>query len=476
MKKYLKYLLPVIAPLIIILIPAPEKLSANAWHYFAIFIGVVLALILEPVPAALSGLIGVVLAASFQLVPLQPDKPITAATSVNWALSGFSDSVVWLIFVAFMFAMGYDKTGLGKRISLLMVKSLGKRSLGLGYAMAFSDLILAPFMPSNTARSAGTIYPIIKNIPVLYGSTPDKDPRKLGAYMMWVGISVTCVTSSMFYTALAPNILALNMVKDIAKQNITWGQWFLNFAPVGILLILIIPYLTYIIYPPEIKVSPEVPEWAAGQLKDLGKMKKEEKYMGLLAILALFLWIFGEKQIHSTIAAMIVLSLMVLLKVVDWNDIIGNKQAWNVLFWFGTLVTLAGGLKNVGFLKWFADISASMVAGYGVMTIMIILVALFFISHYFFASITAHVTALLPIFLTTAMAIPGMNMLEYSMLLCASLGIMGVITPYATGPSPIWYGSGYISQKAFWALGAVFGLIFIAALLVIGVPWIGFIN
>jgi len=39
------------------------------------------------------------------------------------------------------------------------------------------------------------------------------------------------------------------------------------------------------------------------------------------------------------------------------------------------------------------------------------------------------------------------------MLLCFSLGIMGVITPYATGPSPIYYGSGYISRKAFWSLG-----------------------
>jgi len=476
MNKYFKIFLPIIATIIILIIPTPEKLSANAWHYFAIFIGVIVALILEPIPGALSGLIGVVIAASFQLVPLHQGKPITASSTVEWALSGFSNTVVWLGFVAFMFAKGYDKTGLGKRISLFMVKLLGKRTLGLGYAVAFSDLILSPFMPSNTARSAGTIYPIVRNIPALFGSTPEKDPRKIGAYLMWIGIAATSVTSSMFITALAPNMFALSLVKDVAKQSISWGQWFINFAPVGILLILIVPYLTYIIYPPGIKVSEDAPKWASDQLNSMGKMKKNEKYMGLLALLALLLWIFCDKYIPGNIVALMVLALMVLFKVIDWDDILENKPAWNVLLWFGVLVPLAGGLKSVGFLKWFADISAAAAGGYGVMVIMIFLVVAFFISHYFSASITAHVAALMPIFLATAVAIPGINIMEFSILICGTLGLMGIITPYGTGPSPIWYGAGYISQKAFWGLGAVFGLLFLTALLVIGIPWIRFIS
>src|SRR5208283_5603101 len=88
-----------------------------------------------------------------------------ADAALTWALSGFSNGTVWLIFGAFMFALGYEKTGLGKRIALILVKTLGKNTLGLGYAITFSDLILAPFMPSNTARSGGTIFPIIRNLP-----------------------------------------------------------------------------------------------------------------------------------------------------------------------------------------------------------------------------------------------------------------------------------------------------------------------
>jgi L-tartrate/succinate antiporter len=49
---------------------------------------------------------------------------------------------------------------------------------------------------------------------------------------------------------------------------------------------------------------------------------------------------------------------------------------------------------------------------------------------------------------------------------------MGILTPYATGPAPIYYGSGYISRRDFWVLGLVFGVIFLAVLLVVGLPYL----
>ena len=108
-----------------------------------------------------------------------------------------------------MFAVGYTKTGLGKRMALWLIKRLGKKTLGLGYAIALSDLVLAPFTPSNTARSGGTIYPIISNMPGLYGSQPGETSRKIGSYIMYTALATTCVTSSMFLTSLAPNVLAV---------------------------------------------------------------------------------------------------------------------------------------------------------------------------------------------------------------------------------------------------------------------------
>ena len=186
-----KALIVVAVGVILAIIPPPAGLSPNAWYYFALFAAAILGLILEPIPTAAVGLIAVTLAMLLTLVT--PGKP---KDSLTWMLAGFSNSTVWLIFTAYMFAKGYEKSGLGRRIALWLVQKLGRRTLGLGYAISLADLIIAPGTPSNTARSGGTIYPIIENIPGLYDSKPnDPSSRKIGSYLMWTALAMTCVTS-----------------------------------------------------------------------------------------------------------------------------------------------------------------------------------------------------------------------------------------------------------------------------------------
>jgi len=476
-------LAPIALTLALALVPPPAGLALHAWYFFAIFAGVILALMLEPLPGGAIGLIGVtVVAVLAQYVLFSPAelakpgfKPADAA--LTWALSGFANSTVWLIFGAFMFALGYEKTGLGRRMALLLVEKMGRRTLTLGYAIAVADTILAPFTPSNTARSAGTLYPVICNLPGLYDSKPD-DPsaRRIGSYLMWVAIATTCVTSSMFLTALAPNLLAVELVNKTSQVQLTWAQWFLAFAPIGIAMLVLIPLVTYFLYPPEIKQGEEVPKWAAAELAKLGPLSMREIVLAVLVVIALAMWVFGGKYINATTAALVVISLMLVLGVVSWDDIVKNSPAWNTLAWFATLVALADGLNRVGFVKWFADSVAAHMAGFSPFAAMIALVLVFFLTHYLFASITAHVTALLPVMLAVGATIPGLNMPEFALLLCLTLGIMGILTPYATGPSPVYYGSGYLPARDYWRLGAVFGVIFITLFLVVTVPWLALIG
>jgi len=478
-----KALAPIAIALAIALLPPPAGLAPHAWYFFAIFAGVIVALMLEPLPGGAIGLIGVTVVAVLSpyvlFSPAELAKPGFKAynAAVTWELSGFSNATVWLIFGAFMFALGYDKTGLGRRISLLLVKKMGRRTLTLGYAVAVADTILAPFTPSNTARSGGTIYPVIRNLPALYDSKPnDPSSRRIGGYLMWVAIATTCVSSSMFLTGLAPNLLAIELVNKTAKVSLSWTQWFMAFAPIGIVLLILIPLVTYWIYPPEVKAGDEVPKWAGDELAKMGALTRREITLGALVLLALGLWIFGGEAINATTVALVVIALMLVLKVVSWDDIVKNSAAWNTLAWFATLVALADGLNRVGFVKWFADMVGAHMSGFSPFTAMILLVLVFYFTHYLFASITAHVTALLPVMLAVGMSIPGLDLPQFALLLCLTLGIMGVLTPYATGPSPVYYGSGYLPSKDYWRLGAIFGVLFIAVLIVVGVPWLALIR
>jgi L-tartrate/succinate antiporter len=276
----------------------------------------------------------------------------------------------------------------------------------------------------------------------------------------------------MFITSLAPNLLALELVNKTAKISISWMEWFVGFLPVGVILVLILPYLIYKIYPPEIKSSQEVQSWASQELGKMGKFSRKELVMALLAILALALWIFGGSIVDATTVVGVVISLMIITGIVTWDDILSNKPAWNVLAWFATLVAMADGLNRVGFVTWFAKSASALLTGLSPIVIMVSLLVIFFIVHYMFASITAHVTAVLPVILAAGALVPGMPVRTFAMLLCYSLGIMGIISPYATGPGPVYFGSGYVNRKDFWTLGLIFGLIFLTALIVIGIPYL----
>ena len=479
MKLTWKHFAPIVVAIVIALIPAPEGLPQHAWYYFAIFAAVIVGLMLEPLPGGAIGLIGVTLVARLSdyvfYSPEQLAKPgfNPDTASLSWALSGFSNSTVWLIFGAFMFALGYEKTGLGRRIALMLVKAMGRKTLTLGYAVAIADTILAPFTPSNTARSGGTIYPVIRNLPPLYDSKPnDPSRRRVGSYIMWVAISATCVTSTLFLTALAPNLLAVELVKKTAKIDLAWVDWFIAAAPMGILLLIFVPLLAYWIYPPEVKEGAEVSDWAAKELVKMGGLTAKEITLAVLVVIALAMWIFRAEQVNATTAALIVICLMLVTNVVTWDDITKNFPAWNTLAWFATLVALAGGLSQVGFVKWFADVVANHMAGFTPVKAILLLLVINFFTHYMFASVTAHVTALIPVLLAVGSTIPDMNMQHLALLLCLQLGIMGIITPYGTGPSPVYYGSGYLPAADYWRLGAIFGLIFFVVFMVITVPWV----
>jgi L-tartrate/succinate antiporter len=468
---------PLAVGLAIAFVPVPAGLGRNAWTYFALFAAVVVGLVLEPIPAAAIGLVGVTLAGVGRLMEPGP------AASIAWALSGFQDRTVWLIFGAFVFSIGYGKTGLGRRIALCLVRMLGGRTLGLGYAIALADLALAPGTPSNTARSAGTLFPVLRSIPGLYGSEPGPSARRIGAYVMWTAFAVTAVTSSTFVTALAPNAAALAFVKQGTGLDVTWTQWLFGVWPVGVLLVAAVPLLVYLVYPPEIRTSREVPGWAAQELGRMGPMSWREKVMAGLVVLAVSLWItgsnagislplLGSQFVDATGVVLLANALMLVTRVVEWEDVLGHAGAWNVLVWFATLVALADGLNRVGFVAWLARGFASRLTGIPPLATMALLVAFFFFVHYAFASLTAHTAAVLPVVLATGMAVPGLPVDVFALLLVYSLGLMGVLSPYATGPAPVYYASGYVSRRAFWTLGFLFGAIYLLTLLGVGVPYL----
>jgi len=288
---------------------------------------------------------------------------------------------------------------------------------------------------------------------------------------MWVAIMTTCLTSSLFLTGASFNLLAVGFVETLAHVELRWTDWFLTAAPVILPLLILVPVLTYWLYPPEVKQNREVSKWAEAQLEKIGALKPHEMILAGIVILSLVLWVGGGAYVGAATVAAIAVSLMLITRVLSWNDIAEHKRAWTTFAWLGALIALCDGLNRVGFVKWFADGIAMHMSGFSPRLAMIILLVLFFLAHYVFASVDAYTTALLPVILLTGAVIPGIPVKEFALLLCMELGIMGVITPFADAASPIYANSGYLPAKDYWRLGTIFGAIFLGLFLCIGVPW-----
>lgn len=153
--------------------PKPAAISQQAWQLLAIVLSTITGLVLSPLPVGAWAFLGLTVTV------------LTKTLTFQAAFSAFTNDVIWLIVISFFFARGFVKTGLGDRVATYFVKWLGKSTLGLSYGLTVAEALIAPAMPSTTARAGGVFLPIIKSLSLAGGSKPeDGTQKKLGAYLI----------------------------------------------------------------------------------------------------------------------------------------------------------------------------------------------------------------------------------------------------------------------------------------------------
>lgn len=443
----------------------PDGVSLAAWHMFAVFVATIVGCITQPLPIAGTTLVGFTVMVLVGLAPMDD------------ALTAFSNSSAWLIAMAFMLSRGFIKTGLGRRIALIFVRSFGHRSLGLAYSIMGIDLVTSPAIPSNTARAGGVVYPIVKSLAETYGSDPKKGTRKkIGSFLVFSEFHSNLITSATFMTAMAPNLVIVALAKTL-HINITWLGWFVAGVVPSIICLIAVPYIIYKMYPPEVKETPNAREWANKELKDMGSMRLSEKLMAAIFILTLILWMLTSfiPAIDATFVAFLAIALLLITGVLETKDILQETGAWNVLIWLSVLVYMADQLSKLGFIKWFSTAIGSALHGISWVWVLAVLLIVYFYAHYFFASATAHVTAMYAAFVSVAIAAGAPAMLT-AMLLAFISAFMGSTTHYANGPASVLSSSGYVTQSEWWKMNFVMGIFYILVYGIVGSLWMKVIG
>jgi DASS family divalent anion:Na+ symporter len=464
-QKLARTLVPVVVSLAIWILPIPTGLPPAAKHLLAIFVGTIIGLLLQPLPQGAVVLIGLSLAA------------ITGVLSPGDVLAGYSDSTVWLIVAAFLLARGFTLTGLGRRIAYLLVRLLGGSMLGLGYALTAADAIIAPAMPSNTARGGGVLFPVVRSLSSCLGSEPGPTAHRAGAFLMFNSFQINLVTSALFLTAVAPNVLIAKLAGASLGYSITWILWFRSALVPAVISLAILPLLFYRLLKPELVRSEEAPSLARKELNRLGPVSKGEVCMLLVFLITLLLWATGQwTGLNATVIALTGVAMMVVLGVFSWQDVIGERNAWDALVWFGGLVSLASGLSKLGAIDVLASGVRSALGNVRFWPAALVLLLLVYVySHYFMASMTAHATAFYVPFCLLATTV-GAPVPLIAMVFGFMNSLNAGTTTYGTGPAPIYFGAGYIEQATWWRCGLIASLVNLAIWLLAGGAWWKFLG
>jgi DASS family divalent anion:Na+ symporter len=449
----------VLAPAAALYFFALPGLNQAQGRLLGIFAGTIIALVAQPMPMGACVLLSLTVLALTRTLPAEK------------IFSGFANPTVWLIFTAFLFSRAVTATGFGMRVAYHFIRRFARSPLSLAYSIAAADLVLAPFIPSDTARGGALVFPIARSVSSAFGSEPGPTARRIGAFLMLASFHVNIVASAMFLTSMASNPLIAGFARKVGHVELTWMRWISGSVVPGLLTLAIVPWLLYRWVAPEVREMKEARELAGSELARMGPLSRNEKWLLVILVGVMAGWVtYSWHGISNTFIALAGVSGILLAGVLKWEDLLREHRAWDALVWFAPILMMADALGDAGVIKALSGRLVGITSGLTWPLALVLLVIAYLYVHYSFASMTAQATALYPTFLGAAIA-GGVPPLMAALPLGYFSSLNAALTHYGTGSAPVFFEAGYVRQGEWWRVGFRISLVILAIWLGVGAVW-----
>ncbi len=423
------------------LLPRPDSVTEEGWRLLGVFSSAIAGLVLRPLAGGAVLFLALVAAVW------------TGTMTLERALSGFATPSVWLVVGALLIAHVLIETSLARRVALLFVRYFGASSSGVAYALILSDLSLATMIPSNTSRAGGVIMPITRSMAELYGSHPGSTAKLLGTFLMVAVYQGEIVATATFLTGQAGNFIAVELAQSLAGYELTWSRWAAAGIVPGFVSVAGLVWIVSKLLPPEIRRTPHAKEFAAEELRKLGKMGIREWITIALVGTVCALWITsGLHSIPVALASVSGTCVLLLVGILRWRDAIRQHAVWDIMIWYGGVITLGRALSDAGVPSALTDVIGAALGEMPWLPMLFIALPIYFFAHYGLASITMHYLTLFPVFLLLLLDQGAPVGLTVYLLTCLA-NLSAGLTHYGTVPSPIFYSQGYASFQQWWKVG-----------------------
>jgi DASS family divalent anion:Na+ symporter len=439
--------------------PVPAGLTSPAWRLFAVFAGAIVSVLLGAFPLLTSSMLAVAAVV------------LTGTLEMGQAFAGFANPSVLLVVVAFLVAQAVVKSGLGRRVSLLIVSAFGRSPLGLAYSVVLTDAVIAPAFPSNTARG-GVLFPVVLSLAQGAGSKPeDPEGRRLGGYLMFIGMASLAISSALWLTATSVNPIGVQIAGKFGV-DVGFGRWLITASVPTIVAMLLLPLVVRRLFNPGVRETPDAPRAAREALASMGAMKRDEIITLVAFAVMVTGWVLaGSLNLSVTAVAFGGLGVLLATSVLTLDDISKQGDTLATFLWLSVLFALSGQLNELGFMAYVGGHLTSLLAGIEWRVTYLVLLVLYVALHYGFVSQTAQILALFDVFLNVGVqaGVPP-ALMAFALLFASSY--FSTITPQGGSQNVVFVGSGYLTQPELYRLGLITTVFCMLVFLLIGTPWV----
>ena len=424
-------------------VPPPDGLTLQAWRLFAVFAAAIASVVVNAFPILTASVLAVAAAVLSGLLP--PAQ----------AYAGFANGTILLIVLAFLVARAVVKCGLGTRVGYAVVSVFGRSTLGLSYSIFLVDALIAPAFPSNTARS-GVVYPLAFSLAEAGGASPTDDScRRVGSFLMFSGMASLSLSSALWMTAMAANPMGSEIARIVRCSRSASARGCIAASlPTLTCMALMPPFLNWLIAP-ERTATPEAPAAARRALAALGPLTRDEKIVLVAFAGMVALWASAAQLgLDSTAVAFLGLGALLASGVLTLQDIAKEGDVLATFIWFAVLFTLSSQLNELGFMGFIGQRLAGSLSGLPATAAGLLLVVAYVLLHYVFVSQTAHQLALFGVFLDVGVKL-GVPAAPLAFQLLFATNYFSAITPQGSSANLLFVGSGFLSQRDLYRLGAL---------------------
>ena len=421
------------------IVDAPEGLSTQAWTVAAIALLMVTWWATEAIPIPVTALLPLAL------------FPILGVTSIETAALPYANKNIYLFLGGFLIALSIERSGLHKRLALIMIGRLGSDGPKLiGGFMLVSALISMWVMNTSTTLMllpiglaiCSVVAKTVPNITEKDKSNFDKALLLSIAYAATIGGMSTLVGT-------APNIVFSSFMQEVYGLEISMMDWMKLGVPVAVcMLIFAWLILTRVVYPINFSSSDETRATLSKMLSDMGPISKDELRVGIVFFIAAGLWMFRSLVDNyiigltdAGIAIIVAISLFIIPssgrngELLSWEQ--SSKLPWGLLLLFGGGLSLGVQINNTGLGLWIGESLLGLQTVPLIFLVMAVAALIIFLTEV--TSNVATTSTFLPVFGAVAVAVGvAPEVLTVPVVLAASCAFM---LPVATPPNAIVYGA-----------------------------------